>query len=687
MKARQVHAISKINVTLLAQRGHLFCWIPVFLGLGIAGYFALPSEPTVLHLAYGGMTCLGLLVTSRFVPVAVAPVLLGLAIILSGGFLAKARTYAVAGPVLDYRYYGPIQGRIIGIDRSASDAARLTLDQVILSRTHPDRLPARVRVSVHGDDQQWRAGDVIATTGHLSPPAGPAEPRGFDFQRHAWFLQLGGVGYTRNPVVRITAATPDGLSLWIFGLRRAISTAMRTALSGESGAFAAAIMTGDRSGTSKQTMQNLRETNLAHLLAISGLHMGLLTGFIFAVVRIGLATIPSLALRVPTKKVAACTALIVGAVYLMLSGGNVATQRAYIMVAVMLVAVLLDRQALTLRAVAIAATIVLILRPEALIGPGFQMSFAATTALVVVFRGLRHVDLSRLPTWSRPVLSVVVSSAVAGLATAPIAAAHFNLIAHYGLIANLLAVPLMGVVVMPAAVLAVILAPFGLWWVGLSIMDAGLRWILFVAREVAAIEGGVGHVVAPHSVVLGLLALGALWMVLWQGRLRRAGALVVLLSAAIWVQTERPSLLVSDNGSLIGILGAQGRDLSKAKGAGFVASIWLENDGDKPDQMAAAARDYLDVQGRIAKASLGDVVILQVSGKTALVSLNGCAGADILILSVPDEMDRPCDVYDTERLRKTGALSITLDQNGAAVVTTASEVTGKRPWNSSDLRR
>lgn len=236
--------------------------------------------------------------------------------------------------------------------------------------------------------------------------------------------------------------------------------------------------------------------------------MGLLTGFVFAVVRMGLALIPVFALRFVTKKIAAVAALIIGAGYLALSGGNVATERAFIILAEMLVAVLLDKRALTMRAVAMAATLVLILQPEALVGPGFQMSFAATTALVLVFGTLRQVDMSRLPKWVRVVFSVVLSSSVAGIATAPFAAAHFDQVAHFGLLANVLSVPLMGIIVMPAAVLAVCLAPLELWGVGLWFVDQGLQWILFVAGQVANIEGGVGHVVSPSAAVLPVLALG-----------------------------------------------------------------------------------------------------------------------------------------------------------------------------------
>jgi len=679
-----VRALAKIENALLAQRGHLFCWVPVCLGIGIGGYFGLPAEPDAL-LFVALVVPLGLIyAASRMVRISFAPLLVSLCLIGAGACIAKFRTDHVAAPVLGFRYYGPIEGRIVNIDRSGSDAVRLTLDQVKLDRMAPEKTPAQVRVSLHGEDipATFSPADIIMTTGHLSPPSGPAEPDGFDFQRHAWFLQIGGVGYTRNPVVRLETAKPSGFKIWVFSRRIALAEAVRKQISGEAGAFAAAIMTGDRSAMSQQTIGNLRATNLAHLLAISGLHMGLLTGFVFAVIRFGLALVPWIALRIPTKKVAAVFALVIGAAYLALSGGSVATERAYIMVAVMLVAVLLDRRALTLRAVAMAATIVLILQPEALIGPGFQMSFAATTALVLVFGQMRRFDTQRLPKWARAVLSVVLSSGVAGLATAPFAAAHFNMFAHYGLIANLLSVPLMGIVVMPAAVLAVCLAPIGGWALGLWVMEKGLLWILFVADRVANIEGGLGHIIAPQAAVLPVLTLGLLWLALWEGWARFAGLAVAVFAGVLWMQTTRPAILVADSGGLIGVMGEDGRALSQAKGNGFAADIWLENDGNPVAQDVAAARGGYSQSGREIRVSLGAWTILQVSGKTALAALSGCGGADVLIVTVADEAERPCQVFDIAALRQTGSLALDIAENGDLRITTASDVAGDRPWTA-----
>jgi len=224
----------------------------------------------------------------------------------------------------------------------------------------------------------------LLTKGSVVPPQGPAEPGGFDFRRHAYFQGLGGVGYTRKAVeLQNSDVTP--LPLWFAKLRGTLSSRIKAELSQPVAGFAAAIMTGDRSGLEPSLVKDLRRTNLAHLLAISGLHMGLLVSVMLLAVRTFCLLLPVFITRLYAKKIAAFVALCTAAVYLGLSGGSISTQRAFVMVAVMLVAVLFDRRAISLRSVALAAAILLLLRPEALFSPGFQMSFAATTALVVAF--------------------------------------------------------------------------------------------------------------------------------------------------------------------------------------------------------------------------------------------------------------------------------------------------------------
>lgn len=662
-----------VQTALLVQRGHLFAWVPVFLAIGIGVYFNLKSEPSAQMLMLFAGLAGGCALLARWINPAVAPLVTAVALILLGLCLAGMRAHSVAGPVLGWRYYGPVEGRIVALDRSASDARRVTLDRVVLRDVAPSRTPHKARISLHSDIEgtELRPGLRVMTTAHLSPPSGPVEPGGFDFQRHAWFQGLGAVGYTRVPVLAIA---PGEGKQPLFAARMALSARVQAALPGEAGAFAAAIMTGDRAGMGQQTLEALRISNLAHLLAISGLHMGLLAGFVFATFRIAFSLVPWVALRLPVKPVSAIMALITSAGYLALSGGNVATERAFIMVAVVLVAVVLNRRALSLRAVALAATIVLCLRPEALLGPGFQMSFAATTALIAVFGWLKQREAWLGPRWLRPAATVAISSAVAGLATAPIAAAHFNQIAHFGLIANLLSVPLMGALVMPAAVLAACLMPLGLEAIALWLMGLGLRWILGVAHWVAGLEGARGTVVSPDPAVLPLIAFGALVVILWQGRARLLGVVPILAGFLLWSQTGRPDVLISDTGALVGVMTDQGRALSAPRGAGFVALNWLENDGDAASQPAAAAR--------WAEVGPGAIPVTALRGKRAAQALTECAEGSWLVLNVAPPEGLACTVIHPATLRRTGAMALYREGPDIRVVT-ARDRSGARMWNTS----
>ncbi len=676
-----MRALAAIDLVLLKQRGALFVWSPVILAIGIGVYFGLSVEPevtTYIALTVLAMGCAGAVLAR---PGSWAALSWALALAAAGFCLAGARAHRVADPVLGWRYYGPVEGRVVALDRSASDALRVTLDRVRLERVGPDKTPARVRLSLHGGgddgDANLQPGQRVMTTGHLSPPNGPAEPGGFDFRRHAWFAGLGAVGYTRNPVLTQAPADQGRAGLRVFTIRMAASARVRAILPGDIGGFAAAITTGDRSGMGQGALNALRASNLAHLLAISGLHMGLLAGFVFAVLRLSLAAIPAISLRVPVKKLAAIGALMAAGGYLMLSGGNVATERAFVMVAVVLGAVLVDRRAFSLRAVAMAALIVLTLRPEALLGPGFQMSFAATTALVAVFGWMRDANFHIGPDWLRPVLGVVISSAVAGIATAPFAAAHFNTLAHYGLLANLASVPLMGILVIPAAVLAVCLAPFGLEMIGLYLMGLGLRWILGVAYWVSELDGARGYVVSPGPWVIPLLSLGLLFLIIWQGRARFVGILPALVAFWLWSGAERPAVLVAGSGGLVGVMTDQGRALSKPRGAGFVASVWLENDGDGSGQKAAAFR-WPEQGGRTQVIKTDTLQIVHLIGKRAVAGFDGCKAGQVIIASVPMTRAGPCKVYDLERLRTTGSLAIT-DKG----IVTARDLSGQRIWNTA----
>lgn len=688
--ARAARAAAAPLRALEGQRGHLFPWVPACLGAGIGAWFALPVEPGREAYLAAVVMALAFLAAGLRGPEALRPVAVALALVAAGGVLAGWRAHSVAAPVLDFRFYGAIEGRVVDLDRSLSDKPRLTLDRVVLEGVRPDETPARVRVSLHGRAERdvMPTGATVILTGHLSPPQGPAEPGGFDFRRTAWFERLGAVGYTRTPVLVLEPADPGAGTMAVARLRRAIADGVRAAIPGEPGAFAAAVLTGDRSGIGRETTDDLRNSSLAHLLSISGLHMALLAGFVFAAVRAGLALVPAVALRLDTRKLAAVVALAAATFYLALSGGETPTQRAYVMAAVMLVAVLLDRRALSLRSIAMAAVIILLMAPESLIQPGFQMSFAATAALIVAFRAAEGKAAGRdLPRWAAPVAALFVSSLVAGAATAPFAAAHFNRVADYSILANMLSVPVMGSLVMPAAVAAAVLWPMGLHAPALWVMEQGNRWILWVAGWVTDLPGSVTFLPAAPASFLPLFTPGALWLILWQGGGRWAGLAPMALAAALWTGVERPALLIADTGGLVGVATPGGRALSKGTGDGFAARSWLEDDGDAALPEAAAARGgFAGAEGVLA-AKLGTTEVVQIAGRGWEAALAAeCRPARILVIA--REVDGPvpggCTLLDAAALEKTGALAGWLRPDGTLALVSVADTAGRRLWTGHD---
>ena len=655
---------------LAEARGTLFPWVPVFLGFGIASWFALPFEPALGFYAICAGMVLTLILLHRFGSELWHPPLVALACVLVGLLAAGLRAHLVAAPMLEQRYYGAVQGRVIKIDRSQSDALRITLDQVVLQDLPPANTPLNVRISLHGQDVGFDPGQVVLLTASLAAPEAPAEPGGFDFRRMAYFQRLGAVGYTRSPVLLWAEAAPGTQA--INRLRTAITRAMIAAVPSEAGAFATGAMTGDRSGISLDTVQALRDSNLAHLLAISGMNMAFITGFVFALLRYGLALIPPVALRVNSKKVAAVAAFAVALFYLLLSGTNVATVRAFLMVCVMLGAVLLDRRGLTMRSVALAGVILLLAQPESLLEPGFQLSFAATVVLIAGFSALdRQILREKLPRWLMPVFTLVLTSVLAGIATAPFAAATFNRFTDYGLLANLLTVPMMSVL-MAAGAVAALLAPIGLAGSALWVMEQAGAWILFIAHWVAGLEGAVTPIVQPGPWVMPLITFAGVWAVLWRGRARWVAVAPLVLALALWATTTRPSLLISGDGALVGLLGAQGRALSVARGAGFTAENWLQDDGDLAVQAEAYARAGFSGPKGARAFELDGWRGVALSGKAAGEALSSvCGQADLVVLpaavapTVPQPKD--CIVIDRNMLDQTGALTLSV-QDGRLLI-------------------
>jgi len=689
--------------TLQARR--LALWIPVGFGLGAQAYFLWPSEPSAtLALTAAALALAGVLAARRLGRgVALAAALL----CLTAGFGAAAvRARLVAAPVLAEQVEALVEGRVRALSQSAAGRPRLLLEAPRIWGLAAAQTPARVRITLTAarHAEGLGPGDLVSVMARLGPPGGPVEPDGFDFARAAWFERLGGVGVARGRVARLADEPLTGFAAARVALDRArlrLSEALRAGIGGQAGAFAAAIVTGDRAALPVTALQDLRDSNLAHLLAISGLHMAIVCGLAFGAARLGLALTPGVGVRWPVKPIAAAAALAAGLAYLALSGAAVATQRAFVMAAVAFLAVIVNRPAVTLRALALAALVVLTLAPESLTQVGFQMSFAATVALVAAYEAAREAGwlAPRPGFWGRAArygLGLLLTSAIAGLATAPFAAFHFNRLTSFGLIANLTAVPVMGAVVAPALAGAAALAPLGLEAWPLRIAGVGIDWILRVAETVAGWEGAARPIAAAPQFALWLITLGGLWLCLWRGRLRLAGLPALALAAALWLGgAPRPDLLIAPGGAAAGVMTPQGRALDPARPDRFAAETWLRRDGDAATVAEAAARPAFTAEGPWRVAPFGDgweVRIFRGARLSALALTRQCAPKTVVL--APRIAPRvaaqaqagaaagPCLLLDRARLAARGALALS-GKGDRLVVEDATAGRAARLWRGA----
>ncbi len=495
--------------------------VPFCFALSVCGgamlYLVLPFEPF-------GLICLGalillsalVLVVGRYGAPAFARVFVFLCFGLALGFGAgklrvemnmSAPQKTAIGPVL-------VEGWITAIEPGRK-GVRVRIKTHAIGRLGPDETAKTVRLT-HRLDLRVSSGRFVRCWAVLRPPPGPAIPGDYDFQRQAWFEELDAVGYVLGRCRGGVLGPPDSLAaqwqLAVAAKRRQLARFVHQASGARAGGFAAALISGDRSYISVEDQDALRGAGLAHLLAISGLHLGIVGGLIYVLFRRSLGLIAPLSRRFPVQKFAAIAAILAITAYLILSGASVSTQRAYIMSVVFFSAILVDRPALSLRSFSLAMLMVVLLRPESVFSPGFQMSFAATGILIAIYEAWSRARVrgqfslrGRVWFWMQ---SLAVTSIAASVATAPFAFYHFERLAPLGLFANLVAMPVVSLLSVPAAGLAIVLAPFGLSEWGLRAFGGSLELVLSISHW--ASDAGAGYAAPinsmPPPVLLGFTA-------------------------------------------------------------------------------------------------------------------------------------------------------------------------------------
>ena len=700
-----------------ARQRRLFLWLPVFFGAGILAYFAAEREPLVWAPVFALLLCCGLaLALKRADRVVSLRVCVALGFLFAGFLAACLKTILVAAPVIERMTIAKSIAFVETIELR-KNGALLLLRPHSIAGVDAASLPRKVRVTMRWRPQ-FAAGATIYATLRLLPPPFATEPGGYDFAREAWFAGIGGVGnLVSRPVLSTARQVPPGARFvaWIDRGRNWLTWRIATVIDRQQHAHqgAAALVTGKRGMIPESANEDLRAVGIYHIVSISGLHMVLAAGLFLWVIRAFLALFPALALARPIKVWAALAAMAGASAYCVFSGSEFATQRALVMTLIMLGAVVAGRPAISMRNLALAALIVLTLDPNAILGPSFQMSFAAVAAMIAAFerragspaagdpmialqasrddtadpgRDIRADPFGRVLV----VLTIMaITTLVASLATDPYALYHFHRITPYGLLGNMLVLPLVEFVVMPAAVLGVLAAPFGLdgpvWW----LMGQGVGFMMNVAGWVASLKGSVILLPAFGPDALLLMTAGLIWLVLWQTPLRWAGLVIAADGIAAAIHVVPPDLLVSGQGRIVADRNAAGTlEILNARASRFGAAQWLASVADrrKPDAPGLSGKGRCDRSGCIGRLRDGRILALVLS-RRALEE--DCGRADVVVtpLAANHICKGPERVLDRNWLRANGAAKIFLLPDGKLRFETARTPATDRPWSSAPKSR
>lgn len=678
------------------DQSQMILFSPIFFGIGIGGYFSLTEEPSLwLGLIAFTLTTTSLLlyyIRYKEIPFTIISVLL----IVSGFCIAQFRTISIQEPILQ-KTTGPVKisGTIEDLEwLEKKNSARIILKHLKIEDLSQEKTPYKIRIKLY-DGSTLKPGQKISLLGKLNPPGEPVSPYAFDFQRYAYFKQIGAVGFAFGKPEIIEDKNETILFPPIVTIRYQLTKIIKNTLSGEEQSLALALITGQRNSIHEETWEHMRSAGLAHMLAISGLHVGMVAGILFFFFRFVMACIPKLALKYPIKKYAAGLALLGAFLYMLLVGAPITTQRAMLMTGMALIAIILDRSPFSLRLVALSALVILTFFPESLLSAGFQMSFAAVTALISFYDALR-------PYWSRwykesgwlrktslYILGICCTTIIASIATAPFSIYHFQHFAPYGLLGNILAVPIMGFLVMPCAVFFLLLSSIpSLAILPLKIMGTGISAILIIAKQVSSLSGASLLVAAYPFYAFILVILSGLLLCTIKGSWRSTALIPLILSIPFFFITKEADIKISYDGKLIQITDQNDHAyVSSRVQARFSRESWARMQGIDDEFFKAfpkeGHKDTLfcsDNQCRFEKNGFNISII-----NKAYHAFEECQWADLLIAKtpLPKSTKKHCKaavILDKFDFWRQGAYDIYLEKYGNIKVVSTKDVRGSRPW-------
>ncbi len=675
------------------ERDQLPLWLPVGLGLGTAAWFALPDAQAwtafLLLAAALALAPHGLAPGTRW---GRATSIFCLAAIL-GCANIWWKADRVAAPVLSQARAAEFDSRIESFQRlPARELVRL-----VVKPLDDPTLPPRLRVNIDAAKapDSLQAGATVRLRGYLMPPAPAALPGAYDFARAAWFQGIGGTG--RVTLVRILEPPGEqGWQVWIAAARQSLADHIRSRLAPGPGGIAAALATGDQGGIPEADAEAMRRSGLAHLLSVSGLHITAVVGAVMLLTLKLLALSPALALRLRLVLVAAGAAALAGVAYTLLTGAEVPTIRSCIAALLVLLGIALGRDALTLRLVAVGALVVLLIWPESLPGASFQMSFAAITAIIALHEhpAVRAFLARREEIWpvklGRFLLGLILTGLAVEIALIPIALWHFHQAGLYGALANIVAIPLTTLVVMPLEALALLLdlaglgAPF--WWLAGATLDL----LLALAHATAAAPGAVARLPTMPMAAFALTIGGGLWVALWRTGWRRWGLVPAAAGATAALLVPTPDLLVTGDGRHLALRAGSGElALLRGRAGDYVRDLMSQSAGLEGEAGELEALRSAECSADFCAADLrGWRLLASRSGRLVPIEAlrTACAEADIVVSDrrLPKACRPRWLKADRDFLAQSGGLSITL----GAVPTVNTVASGdKHPWIQKPLSR
>ncbi|MBW4024975.1 MAG: ComEC family competence protein [Proteobacteria bacterium] len=675
-----------------AERGRFLPWLPVFMGIGIVIFFSCRAEPRpwigpAVLLAAVPLAALG---WRHQIGRACGLMVLALAL---GFASASLRTHALP-PMPDLpRGAVLVSGRIVAVEPLPT-GRRVVLGHVTLDGGRP--LARDVRVRLRGTDRQPLApGDRMAVRALLRPPFAPAYPGAWDLRRDEYFQGLAGGGFALGAARRLAAAPRSGRAEHWQRFREAVAARIMAVLPGPPGAVAATLLTGMNTAIPNADRAAFAAAGLAHILAVAGLHIGIIMSTVFAVVRFGLVQWEWGALRFPLKQIAGVAALGAGAFYMAITGMHLPIIRSFLMACLVTLGLLIGRRAISMRGLGFAATVLMLTQPEAVAGVSFQMSFAAVMVLVAGYeamRSLRIASVSHQPGvwgWLRRDLTLVATTSIlAAAATAPFVAYHFGQVQLYSVFANMLAVPLATFWVLPLGLLALLLMPIGCGFLALIPMGWGCALMIGIARMAAALPGAAISVPPESLTGLCIAILGLTWLCLWRSPVRLAGLAPLVLGVFVMpLFVTVPDILVAPDLRIIAVREPHAVYLLQKGHDDFTFGEWRRFFGDRPVVALPALGVACSGEGCVlpGRRDGGSILLWQAWEPPA-----DCRGIAVVIaLGYLHGMDGPncagVTLVDRDRVQAAQAITVRLARGGV-VVRADRDGRGTWPWLPPPVR-